>query len=67
MRVCVCVCVCVCVHVCVCVDVRVRACVCQVGNKTDLADKRKVTREEAEDRARKLKVIYVETRWMRGW
>jgi hypothetical protein len=33
-----------------------------VGNKTDLAEKRKVTREEAEERAKKLKVIYVETR-----
>mmetsp|Transcript_58048 Transcript_58048/g.121320 ORF Transcript_58048/g.121320 Transcript_58048/m.121320 type:complete len:217 (-) Transcript_58048:9-659(-) len=35
--------------------------VAMVGNKTDLAEKRRVTREEAEERARKLKVIYVET------
>lgn len=35
--------------------------VAMVGNKTDLAEKRKVTREEAEERAKKLKVIYVET------
>ena len=34
----------------------------QVGNKTDLAEKRKVSREEGEEKARKYKILYVETR-----
>lgn len=32
-----------------------------VGNKTDLAEKRRVTREEGEDKAAKYKTLYMET------
>eukprot|EP00292_Cryptomonas_paramecium_P022088 CAMPEP_0113697716 /NCGR_PEP_ID=MMETSP0038_2-20120614/22288_1 /TAXON_ID=2898 /ORGANISM="Cryptomonas paramecium" /LENGTH=163 /DNA_ID=CAMNT_0000620757 /DNA_START=313 /DNA_END=802 /DNA_ORIENTATION=+ /assembly_acc=CAM_ASM_000170 len=32
-----------------------------VGNKTDLTEKRQVTREEGEEKARKYKILYVET------
>eukprot|EP00286_Rhodomonas_abbreviata_P012645 CAMPEP_0181324638 /NCGR_PEP_ID=MMETSP1101-20121128/20473_1 /TAXON_ID=46948 /ORGANISM="Rhodomonas abbreviata, Strain Caron Lab Isolate" /LENGTH=210 /DNA_ID=CAMNT_0023432841 /DNA_START=150 /DNA_END=782 /DNA_ORIENTATION=+ len=32
-----------------------------VGNKTDLAEKRRVSREEGEEKARKYKILFVET------
>eukprot|EP00960_Hanusia_phi_P043106 755866-Hanusia_phi.AAC.5 len=34
-----------------------------VGNKTDLAEKRRVTREEGEEKAKSFKILFVETRY----